>query len=119
MEGVPNAFTIAIDINLFVYVTAAALINRFTFAKLTNQPFVFLEYYYFDVLYIATFSYVLYLHLDFKEAENIGMGLLPVPTKNLMYTHAYNMNYLSTDLNTNTFIGLMAFIGFSRVILSM
>ena len=41
MEGVPDTFKMAMDINLFVYITAVALLNRIAFAKLTEQPFIF------------------------------------------------------------------------------
>ena len=118
-EGVPNTFSTAMNINLFVYITGAALCNRFAFAKLTDQPFIFLEFYYLDALYVAIFSYVLSMHLSFYTKENIGLGLLPVPTKSLMYTHAYNDHNNSTDLNTNTFIGLMCGVGFARIIMSL
>ena len=102
-----------------MYTASVALINRFAFTKLTGQPFIFLEFYYFDVLYIAVFSYVLSLHFSFYGVENTGLGLSPVPTKALMYVEEYNKENLSTDLNINTMIGSMAFIGLTRVIMSL
>ena len=35
-EGVPDIFARAMNINSFVYITGAALCNRFAFAKLTD-----------------------------------------------------------------------------------
>ena len=84
-------FDLFMNLNLFVYITGAALCNRFAFAKLTDQPFIFLEFYYLDALNIALFSYILSLHLKFWAQENVGLGLLPVPTPELMYVHAYSM----------------------------
>ena len=72
-----------------------------------------------DIAYISVFSYALSLHLSFYGVENSGLGLLPVPSESLMYVEEYNNNNVETDLNTNTFVGFMAFLGFTRLIMSL
>ena len=65
------------------------LINRFAYAKLTQQAFRMQWVNIMDVWIFCFFCVILNYHFEWESAENMGMGLERPPTADLMYTQAY------------------------------
>ena len=69
------------------------------YSRLTMQPFVWHSAYTMEIGICACFFYMWYYHWLWVPRVNIGMGLTPNPSKDLMYVHEYNAHVAESQLN--------------------
>ena len=90
MEGIPPTWYAAVWSMIWVLAIPFGILSRFIYSRLTLQPFVWHPTYTMELGMVGCYSYMLYYHILWLPRKNIGMGLDPNPSSDLMYVHEYN-----------------------------
>lgn len=95
------------------------LINNFVYTRLTHQSFIWQPFYSIEVVILGLGVWVYYNNEVFLAQTNKGLGLLPVPTKMLMYADAYFADLNTEEFDVQFFVGLVSSLYFVRLLLTL
>ena len=119
MESTVTYWWYAVYSMLFIIFTPFSIVNRFAFAWLTEQPFIWVETSMLDLATIVPYLFILVVHIEGMYAENSGLGLQENPSHKMMYVENYNILMAMTEYNPSFFCIYTAFFSFMRVICSL
>lgn len=80
MKSVQPLWILAIYSQLWLLFVPINMFNRYVYSRLTKQPFVWLDTYYFDLINLALFLLVLEIHFQMENQTNEGFGVEDPPS---------------------------------------
>jgi len=119
LSEIPVYWFTAIYIMMQIFVFPLTLINRWAYAKLTEQKFVWQNVYTIDLIILVFFTFIWDLHLEWLAEKNSGMGLDPNPSFYLMYVESYTTHLAKNEITVEFYAGVIAFLYFIRLLLSL
>lgn len=95
------------------------LISKWSFARLTEQKFVWQTVYWIDLILFGLAVYTFKSHFEIAANVNTAFGLTPNPSSNLMYFAAYADNLSASEINVQFVTGFISAFLFLKLLLSL